>query len=368
MNETPHAPWQSAGARELFIRLPQACLVVQAQSGCIVDCNPALLRAVGYAPQDLLGKPVTTLAPARARIEPGSAWQAMQRGVDFADTDVTVRRRRGQPRPMSASGSSLTDGQGRTRYGVTVLRDLARHRQAELAMAERTRQWRGLAHDALLAQGRERERIAAGLHDDIGQTLAMVGFKLGELGQGLQSEEALRLISELRSLVGQAARATRTATFELSCPLLEQLGLKAALESVARTAESNLPLRVCVEGNDPVPALPEPMLGVVYRVVRELLLNVRKHAQATQASVRLHGSARAFRVEVSDNGIGFDASPDARRFSPQGGYGLVSASAQLQALGGRLELQSAPHAGTRALMVLPLGSGEAGAPATGHWA
>jgi signal transduction histidine kinase len=230
---------------------------------------------------------------------------------------------------------------------------LSRQRPPDAAVDERTLQWRRMAHDALLAQGRERERIAAGLHDEIGQTLAMVGFKLGELGQQAQSAASLTLIQELRALVGQAARATRTATFELSCPLLEQLGLKSALQSVARHTEAGLDLQVQVEGNDPEPALPEPMLGVVYRVARELLVNVRKHAQARHARVQLHGKAQEFRVEVSDDGVGFDVNAGALRFTPQGGYGLVSASAQLQALGGRLQLTSAPDGGTCALLVLP---------------
>lgn len=217
------------------------------------------------------------------------------------------------------------------------------------------RLWQGRAFDAMLALGREREHIAAGLHDDIGQTLSVAALKLGELQLQLQGTDgaAPALVTELRQLLGQAARATRSATFELSCPLLGQLGLHAALDSVARRAEAHSRLQVTLRSRESGPDLEEPVLGVVFRIARELVFNVGKHAQAQHAELRLRRDARGLGLTVADDGVGFQPHDRPAGFGPDGGYGLVSAMVQAQALGGRLVLRSRIGRGTVARLWVP---------------
>lgn len=239
---------------------------------------------------------------------------------------------------------------------------IAADRAAEQGLRDQVAHWRRQAFDAVLAQGRERDRIAAGLHDEIGQMLAMIGFKLGELGELpalAHHDQARPLLSEVRSLLRQSAQAVRTATFELSNPVLEQLGLKAALESVAQSIATGSALRVVIVGD--APRLAEPQRGVLYRVTRELLRNVQKHAQATQATVQLTtadlshaGSGQgSVTVEVCDDGIGLDVRRAAAGCGPEGGFGLIHAHGQMQAIGGRLDVQRQPGGGTRAVLSLP---------------
>ncbi len=208
-----------------------------------------------------------------------------------------------------------------------------------------------LAYELTVVETRERERIASGLHDEIGQLLTIAKLKLGELGQCAQPSQG-PLVDELGSLLTEALRATRSATFDLSCPVL-RLGLCEALHSVAQRA-SGAGLQMQLEGQLPPLAVPEPALTVVFRVVRELTLNVQKHAAASQAWIRPRCDGRTLVVSVVDDGRGFDHSAQRRRFDREGGFGLLSAQAQMQALGGWLELESAPGSGTRASAVLPL--------------
>lgn len=213
--------------------------------------------------------------------------------------------------------------------------------------------WQRRAFDAVMAQGRERERIAAGLHDDIGQTLSMAALKLGELQLHAGTAPAQALIAELRQLLGQAIKATRSATFELSCPLLAQLGLHTALDSMVRRAEAQGGPRVRLRGQESHAGLEEPVLGVVFRVARELVFNVCKHAQAQHAELRLRGGPRGLMLTVADDGIGFQVGHPSARFGPDGGYGLVSAMAQAHAVGGRLILRSRIGRGTVARLWVP---------------
>jgi len=224
------------------------------------------------------------------------------------------------------------------------------------------RQWQQRAFDAVMAQGRERERIAAGLHDDIGQTLSVAALKLGELQLHAGGAPAQALVAELRQLLGHAIKATRSATFELSCPLLAQLGLHTALESMVRRAESQGGPRVRLRELKGEANLKEPILGVVFRVARELVFNVCKHAQAQHAELRLRGGPQGLLLTVADDGIGFRVDDPSARFGPDGGYGLLSAMAQVQAVGGRLVLRSRLGSGTVARLWVPTAQGPEPAP------
>lgn len=273
-------------------------------------------------------------------------------GAAGAMGPVAQRLARPSPMPMSVTPTTAGDGGAASpAAGSRSEHDLAR-------------QWQRRAFDAVLAQGRERERIAAGLHDDIGQTLSVAALKLGELQRLAGGAPAQDLIAELRQLLGQAIKATRSATFELSCPLLAQLGLPTALDSMVRRAEAQGGPRFHQRDPRGDARLQEPVLGVVFRVARELVFNVCKHAQAEHAELRLRGGPRGLVLTVADDGIGFHVGDPHARFGPHGGYGLLSALAQVHAVGGRLVLRSRLGHGTVARLWVPAPVGQGPGPAS----
>lgn len=214
-------------------------------------------------------------------------------------------------------------------------------------------QLRTLAYEVTVAEARERERIALGLHDDIGQVLAIIGLKLGELAAARDAMASQALLAQARELLAQAIRATRCATFELSSPVLQQLGLQAAIESLVPRLEA-AGIKVTVAGGLPPLEVQPQVLAIVFRVLRELLANLVKHAKARRALITLHADEQLLLVAVADDGVGFDADRPRVGFGPDGGYGLFSAEAQMQAIGGRLHVESSPSRGTRATVSLPL--------------
>jgi signal transduction histidine kinase len=210
-----------------------------------------------------------------------------------------------------------------------------------------------LAYELTVAESRERERIAHGLHDVIGQVLTMARLKLGELREIAVPEARTVLMDELGELLAQATRATRSATFDLCCPSL-QLGLVPALESLAHRMRQETRLIVRVDGYLPVLAIPEAVAAVLFRVVREFALNVHKHAQATSMCFELCARPDEISICVADDGIGFHRAALGSRFSPDGGFGLFSVEAQVEAIGGHVEINAAPGRGSRATVILPL--------------
>lgn len=211
---------------------------------------------------------------------------------------------------------------------------------------------RTLAYQITVAEARERERIAIGLHDEIGQFLTVARLKLGELRQFTGAEPAHALLDDIGTLLAQASRATRSATFDLSSPVL-RLGLEQALRSLAERLARDSPLDVSFECAAVPSVLPDAVLAVVFRSVRELCLNVQKHAGAGEVDIRAQWDGRSLSVSVADDGVGFDAAA-CGSFSRTGGFGLASTQWQMQAIGGRLDLISTPGQGTRATLVLPV--------------
>jgi len=348
--------------RDAFEQMADLCLWVDPANGHIVGGNKALRQSLAYPLRELVGRPVQHLAEAGNLTQAAAAWQAIASGTRLADADIKVLGRNGTVHPMSASawplkrrdGAGAAQGQGRGRLSLTIWRNVASRKFDEQHLLESKERLQTLAYEITVAEARERARIATGLHDDIGQILAMAHLKLGELGASPTEPDRARHHEELRGLLGQAVRATRTATFDLRSPLPRQLGLKGAIEALGDRIGRACNLRVRVEGNAPAVPPPEPMLSIVFRVVRELLLNIQKHAQAQNVRITLRGFDDQLMIHVADDGVGFDPPQLPHDFSPEGGFGLLSAEAQMEAMGGRLRIESAPGQGTQATLTLPL--------------
>lgn len=210
---------------------------------------------------------------------------------------------------------------------------------------------RVLAHELTTAEARERERIARDLHDEIGQILTVARFMVQQL-KGMSPAEQEPHLEELAEMLAQASRATRSATFDLSTQVLD-LGLEEALIELAGRLNRAGGTVFRVDGHLPPVEWPKPARWVLYRVVRELASNVQRHARANIAMIELGGDARCLKIIVCDDGIGIDADWADRGPSREGGFGLVSAYSQMQALGGTLVVESGIGRGTRATLSLP---------------
>jgi signal transduction histidine kinase len=211
-----------------------------------------------------------------------------------------------------------------------------------------------LAAEVFLAEERERRRIAAGLHDQVGQLLATARMMLSATEKGAEAD-----LEEIRNLLDQALRATRSLTFELSSPVLDQLGLNAALESLGEDLESRSGIRCRFRSRGRDGDVPEEAARVVYQGVKELLFNIVKHAEAHAVAISTARQDGHLSVMVEDDGRGFDVSSLGEGFGPSGGFGLFSLRECLSHLGGRLEIRSGRGRGTRVTLEVPLG-----APAT----
>jgi signal transduction histidine kinase len=179
--------------------------------------------------------------------------------------------------------------------------------------------------------------------------------ELDRIGGEKLSEDGAKSAERLRTLLDRAAAETRELTFELSSPLLHSLGLGPALGQLCEDVAEEHGLGIVFEDDGRDKALSEANQTVFFRSVRELLLNVTKHARASEARCSLSRHGDFVRAEVRDNGEGFDAIDAGRGFGPRGGFGLFNMREYVEHIGGRLAIHSAPGDGTCVVLEVPAG-------------
>jgi PAS domain S-box-containing protein len=207
---------------------------------------------------------------------------------------------------------------------------------------------------SVLAQTEERERhrIATAIHDGVGQTLAAAKIKLGSARSSIPPDVWEGQLGEVRGLITLAIEETRSLTFELSPPVLYEIGLRAALGWMAERFQRKFGLEFTVEDDGCDRQMSIPRRVFAFQSVRELCFNVVKHAKASRVRVSLFQDGDFIRIEVADDGAGFDVQ---QRPQPGGemGFGLFSIREQLRHYGGTLTLDSRPGGGSRVTLRLP---------------
>lgn len=253
----------------------------------------------------------------------------------------------------------LSEGDMAARTGLTYsggeLEQLARafDEMAE-TLEKRAVQLRSLASQLALAEERERRRIAVDLHDRVVQALAIANIKLGALRQLNSFTESSGPVDEVSNFIEQAIQESRTLMFEISSPVLYELGFEAAVRHLAERFERQHGIVVVCECDQALKPLDDDVRVLLFQAVSELLINVVKHARAQNITVRIRREEGCIHVSVEDDGIGFDASATASAQTLEGGFGLFSIRERLNHVAGELVIESELARGTRATLIAPL--------------
>jgi signal transduction histidine kinase len=240
------------------------------------------------------------------------------------------------------------------RANEQLQREIGERRRTEQDLLRHQDRLRSLTSELLLTEERERRRIATELHDRIGQTLAVSRIKLGALRQAAGPGDLARKVDEIRTFIEQTIQDTSTLTFELSPPALYELGLEAALEGLVEQIREQHGLEIEFRDNGRPKPLDDSCRVVAYMAARELLFNIVKHAGATKAQIAIGRDNDTLRIDIQDDGAGFEPSERSYQGMGSGGFGFFSIRERLRPLSGRLEVESAPGRGTRIRLVLPL--------------
>ena len=211
---------------------------------------------------------------------------------------------------------------------------------------------RALASDLTLTEQRERRKLAGDLHDYLAQLLVAGRMKLRQAVACVAKEPGTTLLAELDQIFDESLRYTRTLIADLAPPSLQEFGLSHAFQWLSEHMRTH-GLTVDVQvGADRI-NLPDDQAILVFQSVRELLLNIVKHADTNRAIVAVATTPTELHITVTDGGQGFDHTAVAAPEPGSSGFGLFSIDERMRAMGGRFEINSTPGHGTRASMILP---------------
>ncbi|MFQ5721552.1 MAG: sensor histidine kinase, partial [Candidatus Aminicenantales bacterium] len=228
-------------------------------------------------------------------------------------------------------------------------------RKREMEIRDYREKLRLLALKLSRTEELERRKLAAFLHDQIGQKLALAKIELGTLSESAAEGKVVEdQVRKLRKLIEDTIKDTRQLTFELNPPLLDQLGLEGSLKWLIDQYREKYKLQCNFTDDGQPKPLAKNLPSALFQSVKELLLNVLKHAQADKADVEVGRVGNKIQIRVKDNGVGFDPS-ERKPYSPQSaGFGLFHIKERLKDYNGGLDIKSEKGKGTKVVLWGPL--------------
>jgi two-component system, chemotaxis family, CheB/CheR fusion protein len=264
------------------------------------------------------------------RIVPYRAESAQIAGVVISFADITEAKR-----------AALLEIQAKA----------AANEQLEQRVRERTQELGRLSRELALAEVRERQMIARDLHDGLGQELNAASIKLDALRSDV-TRISPPALDEIARLLEGVVREMRSLTAQLNPPVLEQLGLVAAIEWLGEEMHRTYHLDVRLKDDQAPKALDSITASIVFRAVRELLINVARHTNVKIAHVTTCSAEGQLTVNVMDQGAGF-ATPRATA-KASAGLGLATLRERIMHIGGTFQINSEPKRGTSATIQVPM--------------
>ena len=250
----------------------------------------------------------------------------------------------------------VTDTRGAVRQIAVFSRDITERKQSERRLVDYQKKLRLLTSQLTLAEEKERRRIATDIHDRIGQSLSLSYIRLGALRESLSGAGFDKEVDRIRELIEHTIEDTHSLTFELYPSFLFELGFEKALECLAEEMQAQYGLCTFFTNDNKPKMLQDDVHILLFRTVRELLVNTIKHAQARTAEISITRKDNNLQITVKDDGIGFDTAAVMHHKDAKGGFGLLSIQERLSFLGGTVLIESEPSKGTKISLTVPLGS------------
>lgn len=226
-----------------------------------------------------------------------------------------------------------------------------------LQLEERNRELRALSERAINAQEEERRAMAQSLHDDTGQALSMLIIHLDRIDERIspRQKELKKQVAEARSLAANSLTELRRILSGLRPAILDDLGLVPAIRWFARDSLEKEGIRVVVKAPGAPLDLPAAVSTTLFRIVQEAVNNIVRHADARSATIVLQLNGGFARLQVEDDGRGFNPQRASRDAVELHRLGLLGIRERAELLGGSVQIESAPESGTRLNVSIPLG-------------
>jgi len=360
-------------------------------SGRVVSWNPGAERIKRYAAPEIVGRHFSCFY-APDDIEAGTPARGLERAASegHCEAEGWRVRRDGSRFWAQVSIAPVRDAQGTLRGFVKVTRDLTERKASEEALLAEVRERRRIAEELhrlnaslehivadrtselresnaglldakqrleqlslrfITAQEDERRRIARELHEEIGQALGAIRLRVGIALR--DDADRRRPLEESATIADEAIGRIRSLAVNLRPPMLDDLGLADALQWALSQQSKAAGWKASMRADELPQRLPEDVETACFRIGQEALSNIVRHAHAKSVEVTLENGGEELRLTVADDGDGFDIERFRRPEERRRHVGLIAMSERASLAGGRLDIESAPGEGTRVVATFP---------------
>ena len=328
---------------------PEAITIGRVEDGKFIEANPACAQLCGYTREELIGRSPLELGFWPDPEERGRFIADLRRDQVVHGRELRLRRKGGELRDILAS-AAIIDLKGR-KFILFQGMDITERKSAEKALREHEVMLRELsAHHDSVREG-ERAHIAREIHDELGQALtalkmdlSVLTIKFGEAAPQIREQ-----VQELKGRVDAIIQVVRDVAAALR-PAALDLGILAGLEWLVEEFQKRSGIRCTVSVAESDFALGEDRSIVLFRIVQESLTNVSRHASAGNVEILLDHDAERIRLDVQDDGVGFDVEAARRKKT----FGLLGMQERVIMLRGELSIASTPGHGTRVSVSMPI--------------
>jgi PAS domain S-box-containing protein len=355
--QTEYALLKSREFLENIFKTSADGIITADSKGFITMVNDSIEKMFGSSRDNFVGKHTSELAfTEKGFKESGEALisELLSQGT-ISGVNRTWLKMDGKTLEVEMNIALLKDAQGDITGSVAGIRDITGRKQAEEKLLNYQNQLKSLAAQLTLSEEKERRNFADYLHDHIGQQLFSVRLRLDSLMDGLSSHKDVKILTDILDTIKETINETRALTYEISPPILYQFGLEAALEWLAEHTDEQYNIMVTFTDDKKGKPLEDNVKIFLYQAVRELLLNVAKHARAQNVEVSIGRNDSQIQICVKDDGVGFDALKNDFPGHAITGYGLFNITERLDQLGGHITIESQPNQGTLITIMAPLG-------------
>jgi PAS domain S-box-containing protein len=340
------------------------CVIATDNEGKVKLLNPAAKSLIGFKEAEPINMPLNQVL--NLTDETGKEIQInhnslINKGSIKIESGAYIQNKSGIKTPIIITGSSIIEDGSAASGSVLIFQDITNIKAAEKEkeklleeIKDAQKRLRILSRRMLEIQETERRNIAYELHDQIGQSLTAIKIDLQSAQKKIEDEELNQTLNANVSSIEDALNRIRKLSLDLRPSLIDDLGLVFAIRSYADKLFNQTLIKVKITAAEAKLILPAEIENTSYRVMQELLENIKHHSEAKNAFIDIWIDNNELNIKISDDGKGFDVNTQLKNSIAKGKVGLMGIRERMDLLNGTIDIKSNEQSGTTAHAKFPL--------------